>query len=1034
MTPQLFLSPSLQSARAHIASDIQALQQAAPLHSVFVLLPTVVAIRDTQQAFGDAINIHLLDFYRLGRQILDSADSSDSELSDVAIRRLVHSLLLEMHENGELTTFAVVWEKPGFVQVLVEWLREMKTQGIFPEEFSAHIRNERDQQLAILYERYQSFLQTNNYSDTEGLLWLATEALESDHTLFDFASPLYVLGFDQFTPIERRILQFLANRLKQFSIYLVWDEQNRSEDSLALTRLRATRDDLVNDLQPEIQRIAGEAISKSTLVHLRHTLFEPLQTVANDGTVQAITAPSREAEVRWALRQIKKQLLNGTAIDDIALITPNPIAYSAIIDSVAAEYGVPVALERPLSSSPVVQTLLSLLNLAPDFAWRPTFEALHSPYINQPWLSNEQIDYLDRLTRERPVVSGRNQWQYALVPLDYAFEDTEDEDLGPPPLVATHPAEELRALQTNLMAFFDHITPPQSATYADYTLWLQEAILGVGVESEIESLHMIACCLNNEAYAQRDLDAMQYVLSILRSIVDSAALVPGENDIVPWATFRDHLVEALASTLIQPDPAKPALQFGSLYAARAHTIDHLYILGLSEGELPRPPSPDTLYDPVERENHPLPLMTPIPAESASVWWQVICNAQQSITLLRPRIDEKGAPWQPSPYWQEVVERIEGLQIEDTRIDPELSPAEAASQAELMIALSRQQQRLPAELAKQEQNIQHAFQTIRTRKDWDPSIGIYEGVLKSEALKEELRNRYSPSRGWSASRLNRYGTCPFIFFAEHVLKLKNRGDPETGLDALQRGSLLHAILEQLYRNLTKHNITPAPDSRDQILKQLDQVCDKLFSSAPKRYGFRPGALWDFEQDEMRRMLAALVTWECEQYDDHKPYLQEMRFGLSKDDPTALELKDANGTPYKLHGVIDRIDRDDSGNLRIIDYKSGSTRYSQNDIKKGLALQSVLYALAAKPLLEAHQVVHESCYLHIPIRETSGKVQTSDQETIEEALFQAGAAVAKVRGGYFPVAPHKVQACNSCDFETLCRVNRQSIWKAMQQGGM
>jgi hypothetical protein len=62
----------------------------------------------------------------------------------------------------------------------------------------------------------------------------------------------------------------------------------------------------------------------------------------------------------------------------------------------------------------MVQDLINLLQLAPEFTWESTFQALRSPYIQQPWLTPEQIDQLDKLSREQPVMEGREQWVAAL--------------------------------------------------------------------------------------------------------------------------------------------------------------------------------------------------------------------------------------------------------------------------------------------------------------------------------------------------------------------------------------------------------------------------------------------------------------------------------------------------------------------------------------------------------------------------------------------------------------------------------------------
>jgi superfamily I DNA/RNA helicase len=114
----------------------------------------------------------------------------------------------------------------------------MKTLGIPPEDVAAHALtsgNDRDRQLALLYTRYQTFLRNADCADGDGLLWLAAEALESSPHLFAGAGHLLLLGFDQFSPVQLRILRALASRLPHLSIYLLWDAARHSPSITALT-------------------------------------------------------------------------------------------------------------------------------------------------------------------------------------------------------------------------------------------------------------------------------------------------------------------------------------------------------------------------------------------------------------------------------------------------------------------------------------------------------------------------------------------------------------------------------------------------------------------------------------------------------------------------------------------------------------------------------------------------------------------------------------------------------------------------------
>jgi hypothetical protein len=369
--------------------------------------------------------------------------------------------------------------------------------------------------------------------------------------------------------------------------------------------------------------------------------------------------------------------------------------------------------------------------------------------------------------------------------------------------------------------------------------------------------------------------------------------------------------------------------------------------------------------------------------------------------------------------------------------------EAASSAELLLALAdKQADVVPAELEQQWRGINRAQEIIAQRSSWKP-LGVYEGVLGSGDLVNELSQNYGSGHIWSASRLNRYGNCPYGFFAEQILHFEAKAEPEEGFDALQRGSLIHAVLETLYLQLMSEDLPPTLPNQSAVLEILEGVCDQIFSWAPQRYGFRPGPLWDYEQQELGRILRAFVRWECEENQesaDYNPRYLELFFGFPRSSHGILDFEDADGLKIKVHGVIDRVDVNGEGRAAVIDYKSGGGQFSKSDISRGLAFQTPLYALAVDQLFSDISAVSVSKYLLVPARKESGVLKfsgpVSEDETVQTAINQAGSFVHNVRHGFFPSAPGKPTAgigadggiCrNHCDFAPLCRVTRMSIAK-------
>ena len=1108
MTPRLYLAPGLEEARNHVSAATGPTGQSnRPLSTAQLLLPSGEAIRETQRFLGNRLGLRFTQFYGLGRWVLDQTGAYPGEASDVLVTGLVSRLLEELHLQGELTSFNSVWDKPGFARLLVEWIREMKSQGIPAEDFRAYAvatGEERDLQLANIYRRYQSFLSERDLSDPDGLLWLAAEALEANPGLACTEGPFIVLGFDHFNPLQLRILEQLSARCQDFSIYLPWDAA-RSPDSLALYRLEQTRSALERQLSPQVILLEETAVQVPILKHLKNSVFEQNALKAWDASppsFRAVSAPSREAEMRYALRQIKELLVKGVASTEIALLAPAPGAYLPLARAVSEEYGVPLQLSQPAGENPALRTLALLLTLAPDFPRRETLDVLRSPYIHQDWLNEGQVELLDRLSRERPVVRGLEQWQFALRPLEPGEPGYDEDERGGPRLARSLGPEALNAIWEGLQAFCNHLTPAPLASYHEYALWIQEAVLGIYPEDEqaegevapgevasgevasgevayneaaegVEasetraSLRMADCCRESPAYAARDLQALALALGRLRELVQAGQILAaaqmanaresglgsrsretsrmvGPPGLAAWSAFREELLNLLTYASLPPEPSETGVRFGQLSAARDAPCEHLFVLGLSEGEFPRPPGPDVFYSPQEREQIPLPLRKVDPAEEASLWWQVTCSARRSLTLLRPRLDENGALWLPSPFWEALVDLVEGLVEEQIPIAAPPRVEQAACPSELLVALAASGARaVPALLQPAWERARRCYAVSEQRQSWGQP-GIYEGFLAAPDLRAELAERFGPRHSWSASRLNRYGSCPFGFFAQYVLKLEAQPDPEEGFDAMQQGRLLHVVLERSFAGLVKAGLSLALRDQELVLEHLGQACVETFETAPQLFGFRPGSLWAYEKSELKRQLEALLRWECSENGNQArywPYQQEAAFGLAESRLPALVLEDTDGSRYKVRGMIDRIDRDEDGNLRVIDYKSGSATYSQADIQKGLACQTALYALAAEPLLPPGARVVECCYLLIPSRQTSGGLQFEgravDNETVQAAVVTALSFIRSIRQGEFPSLPAKAGglACQStCEFSGLCRVSRQGIAKARRRAAV
>jgi ATP-dependent helicase/DNAse subunit B len=326
-------------------------------------------------------------------------------------------------------------------------------------------------------------------------------------------------------------------------------------------------------------------------------------------------------------------------------------------------------------------------------------------------------------------------------------------------------------------------------------------------------------------------------------------------------------------------------------------------------------------------------------EQAGLFYQAVTRTDQHLLITRPYLSDDGEKWEESPFWKAVQRLFDASVIETVRPDDPQSLTEAASSQELLFSAVRRRS-LPQkyELLNGRWSIlRHARDVLKARRSKHAS-GPHEGYVGPVA--DALGIRYSPTQTWSASKLENYGSCPYQFFVSVALGLEPPVLPKLGLDPSQLGSILHKILEETYKNL--------PDPRDlqTVLASLKTTAGRVFSSAPKLYGFRPSPLWNYEKAQLFDKLQKTI---CAMAEDSAwtPFKYELAFGIKESPPLEINLGDET---IRIRGVIDRVDQNSSGQLRVVDYKTGSSHLADRDLKEGRRLQLPIYALAVRDLLK------------------------------------------------------------------------------------
>ena len=1005
---RLLLAPAGHGKTQFVIEQIRATLASEPLSPVIVIVPNSIQAAGFRQrlcASGGALGVDVHTFHTLYSELLIRAGQPIPLLLDPVRIRLLRSIVDDLCERGEMTHFAALRNKPGFIALLRNSIEEFKRARIFPDDFSASVKGlgARLEEIARVYTVYQDWLQKQNWADNEGRGWLAAIALESNPALFADTRYLAVSGFDEFNPTQLAVLSHLANRAKETLITLTGDMEHPQR--AAHHRFYRAQSALINSLNIQPEEMESSSMLSSSIAKMEANLFErsndfsrlPQEATKVATTIEFVEAQTRAVEARAALRWVKSRVVrDGMKLSEVAILARDLEPYRSFLEETATEFGIPLRIVggQPLNENPAVAALLALLSLpANDWSRRALIESWRSPYFDfsQQGINSNVAATLDEISRVGKVSQGLSQWREAFEMWKKRKVAEFEDDLPAMESKVSRlsDVQSLETLESKFQAFVDLLTPPNRASMKEFVAFVESvigddpALLTAFSSKESDGLNIVGRARENPSTSERDVAALRAFKDVLRGLVLAESVF--DNDSLAYADFYKDLRGAVESATFTV-PAESGVFVASALDGRGLSFEAVVLMGLSEGEFPKQEREDILLRESDRavlREHGLPLETKLHGDEATFFYQAITRARQKLLLTRTYLAEDGQAWEPSPFWEEI-NRLNGTSS-TVRIRGDaglVDSAEAASNVEWV------------ESARDfDIHIQNGIEVLRARMD-PKAAGIYEGELF------DLSERFGAAHGWSASRLESYGTCPFEFFIAYAMELEPRVEAEEGFDVRMLGSMLHKILEDVYSGV-----------------ELTMAAGKVFASAPEEYGFRPTALWTQQQAELLRALEKTIDELNKVSQGYTPKKMEARFGMGE---PSLVLQTSAGE-VRLHGYIDRLDAAPDGSLRVIDYKAGSAAISASHLKEGRRLQLPIYALAARDALGLGDV-SSGFYWHIQKAEASSlkleKFEGGVNGAFETAIAHIGRHVTGIRAGHFePKAPE--EGCPSyCPAVNFC----------------
>ncbi len=856
-----------------------------------------------------------------GRELMPIDKGGRVLLMYKAIRSVESSL--EYYKNAA--------ERPDMLSSLISVASEFRSCLIEPEQLMAQREsmNAKLRDISLIYAAY--------CAQCEGRAAHGSDKLESavpyiaEHSAVAGAEVL-IYGFQGFTAAEYRIMEKLIEGGAGLTVTLdlgedpqLFAEQIKTKGRLERLASTAGYRWMVKQ-PPHINQKEDPALGI-----LAKSLFD-FSIPAFEKDSQAIKLYSCKdvvEECELAAGICRSLVLEGKArLRDIAIVSAEADQYEKYLQQSFQRCGLPLYVSRKedFLDKPAAAAALGAFRAIEDhFSFQSVLRYMKSGLVG---LTRDEQEKLENYAYTWQI-RGNNWFRdWTLSPEGYDGREAPEElmELNAVRRKLTDPLVRLRD------------TLPPSASAAVYANAIRAHLERIELEAQIEAR---ANLLTEQKRAQEGAEYRQ-IYDIFCGAIDQFEAVFGED-----ALSRSDLLSLLELMLRQYTigtipVSLDMIELSDFQRAAFGTVPYLFILGAREGAMPPVVTGGSLLKERDRillETCGIELTQSDEErtyEYMSDIYQVIDSAVKQIIFTCPKRGFGGNHTAKS-Y---LLDRAEAV-----------FPQSAMEEAGPVVRRNRLLSSTPAfevlcsgDLSAEQVAAEQWFEHREEGQYYNALQNYADQPRHAIAHPERIEGLYGDTLYMSATRAEKFYSCPFSFFMQYGLKAKERR--KAAFEATNVGTLVHYVVENAVRTLS-FDPTLDPDAvvEDYVTRFLK---DRLGGSEEKSARFM------VNYDRIKINIKAIVRDIMEEIaaSSFVPVAFEMTFG-GKEGYAPYTVR-SGSTRLELHGSIDRVDgyiKDDVLYVRVSDYKTGSKSFTLSDILSGLNMQMFIYMLMLRSVTPA-----------------------------------------------------------------------------------
>ena len=886
------------------------------------------------------INAEIITFNRLAFRVINEIGGViNTNLTKCGKAMLIYSILQQEKKN-----FTFLNKSDENIEICIRIISELKKHGVTvndlkrtQEKTDNIYLNNKLKDIILVYEKFEDKIK-NNYIDETDLLTILAENI--DKVDFLKGTEVYIDEFAGFTEQEYQAIKKIIEIANNVTITFCADnlDLNTDPNTDIFYPNKVTYKKIIDllDKNEKVQKLNLNELYRfknEELKYIEKYLYNTkIQKCETGKSINLFLAKNYYSEIENVAKNIVKLIKNkDIRYKDISIITKNIENYSSLTKSIFKKYEIPIFIDekRDLNQNIIVQYVLSIIEvISKNYSYESIFNYLKTGFVE---IEENDIFKLEKYCIKYGIKNNKFKNDFK-----YGINEKNKEEIN----YLNELRKKIINPLINLKKELDENKTAQNFSKQFY-LFLINQNIEQKINKKINNLK------KNNFY---DL-AKEYEESykIIINILDEINLIFGEEKIT-LEKFSQIIRTGLKNSELGRIPAnQDQVIMGDIDRSRSRKTKVVFIIGLNDGVFPSINKNQGFLDDEDRDYLKDDGIEIAKGTLENLYddnfniYKAFTIAEEKIFLSYASSDSDGKSLRASNLVFRIKKIFPNLLEESDMISK--NNFEIVNEEKLYDELVLKINEI--ENGKSPEKLFYTvFKYYQENKKYNKllneNVKYIDYNFSEKIKKENIDKLYGNNLNTSISKLEKYMSCPFSYFLQYILKLKEK--EELKVQSFDTGSFMHEVINSFFEEVNYSDNKLRDNTDEEIEKIVSKIInEKLLQD--NNYIFTATEKYKLLVQRLKRIITKSLKYIIQSIVQSEFKLEgtEVEFGeKGKYKPIILDLE--NGKKVEITGKIDRIDiaKDEKNTyVRIIDYKSSVKNLDFGNVYAGLQLQLITY---------------------------------------------------------------------------------------------